>query len=86
MAKKPIKQARALQDLPHIGASAGDLIAAPAAELDELVQRGQADDHPSAVEYAVSINARTVDVEALRTAQLAEAEAEAATPAPSAAA
>lgn len=71
------KQARALQDLPHVEANAGDIVAGTASEIDSLVKAGQADDHPSAVEYALSVNARTVDLAAQRAAQLAAAKADA---------
>lgn len=50
-------EARALVDIPDLGASAGTLVVAAADVIAGLVAGGQADDHPEAVAYAKSLQA-----------------------------
>lgn len=45
-------EARALVDLPALGARAGGLVTADAATISALVLGGDADHHPDAVAYA----------------------------------
>lgn len=45
-------QARALVDLPDLGAQAGQLLEAEPLVVAALVAAGKADDHPDAVAYA----------------------------------
>lgn len=68
-------RARVLADLPHLGACNGDVIVSTPEHIAALASAHQVDSHPAAVEYAISINARTVDIAALRAAQLADAAA-----------
>lgn len=77
MSKKPaasgLVQARVLCDLPSLGLTNGQLVADTPENIEAMTKALQADDHPDAVAYAVSVGAEVIDLAALRAASDAQA-------------
>jgi hypothetical protein len=59
-AASPATQARVLADMPHIGASNGDILVSTAEHIQALHLAHQVDSDPAAVAYAESIGAKVV--------------------------